>query len=1519
MPGEFGDNYATFMFTVNDGLADSASAYTMTINVDEAPNSAPVVAIPIPNQYAQVGQMFSHTVNGGTFSDIDGDVLTYRAVWDANPESTHGADLPAWLHFNRATQRFSGNPRAGDVDSLAVKVEASDGEYEVRDVFYLEVRAASRATAPLVSNLDQGWRLGTRSARQKLVQRFTTGANTGGYTLESVDVGRHEAPRRNIWTDDRNARLSVCPVGSGTRICTPMRPPSSTTRWADTMRFTVEGTMMLAASTSYDLELVGENGTRPWVTGTQVGSLDIDSAPGWRLRMSSNGTTIRVALQGTANNPAAMPTSADASIEMTQGLSQAITSGEFPFTASSGGGTLWGVEITSIPQRERSNRARFKRGRLAFDGQEITTPFTITKVALDAGRLVYTVPDDDAVGTNYDWFQFRVREGSQVSMASYRMNIDVVASIMQEAPEPATIEGTPQVSGAGTDAQWSEGETVAVGVTFSEAVDVDTSSGTPSIGIGLGGTAARSATYTSGTGTMELAFQYTLVAGDGSHEFMAVAPDSLALNGGTIRSAENAVNALLAHNGALTSGISGRTTAPKVTFKDVPQNHDGETAFTVALQFSGTPTGLSAKRDAASITEVTGGSVTSARATSTGERPVWEMTVTPDSVNDVTVRVPTRACGEAHAVCIGGRALAEAAEVAVPGVPAEPEVPVVPLTASFTQAPATHDGSSTFMLHLEFSHEPKRISFRTVRDALFDVEGGHIEKTRRLEKRLDLRWELTIVPDGDGTVTLSARATTDCAVAHAACDAEGRKFAGGLSLAVPGPENEEATPVTPDPVTPPVTTDPITPPVVTDPITPPVIPDPITPPVIPDPISASWSNVPSEHDGATPFDLHLAFSAKPTGFSHRAMTSGLVSVSAGTISRVWRRQKGNSRRWGIEVTPSGTGDVRVSVNATTDCAAHHAACTAEGGMLQGGAQARVQGPALLSVAGAEVEEAERATLNFAVTMSRARNSATTVSYATSDGTATAGTDYNAKNGTLRFAAGETSKTVSVTVLDDAHDEGSETMRLTLSNPRGAKLADAEATGTITNADPMPGAWMMRFGRTIGSQVVDTLNARLDGAGDSHVTVAGINLVGGSGVEPTIEDDDPFGLPAWAKNAQREADAQSITADDILRGSAFHLSGDTQEPGAGPAFTAWGRVATGGFEAEEKSVKLNGDVTTAMIGVDAEWERALAGVMVSQSSGEGSYRLDTAKGDDAGTVESSLTGVYPYARVDINTKISAWAIAGIGSGELTLRQKGKKAMPTDISMHMGALGIKGQVLNGSGPWGIGLDVKSDAMWVGTKSADTSELAVTRGDVMRLRLILQGGYIFEADNGGRFTVSDEVGLRHDSGDAETGTGIEIGAGLRYTIGRVTIEAQGRTLVAHNDNDYEEWGMSGGIHVTPGPSGRGLTLSIAPAWGQTGSAAERLWSAHDARAFGNDSEFEVDGRLEIDAGYGVGLTHGRGMLTPYAGMTLRETGNRTMRIGTRWQLNPDTVVNVEATRQASEGSEPTNEVKLRAALRF
>ena len=82
--------------------------------------------------------------------------------------------------------------------------------------------------------------------------------------------------------------------------------------------------------------------------------------------------------------------------------------------------------------------------------------------------------------------------------------------------EAPTITGPPAVSESGTDGAWTAGETVEVMLTFSENIAVDTTGGTPSVGLSLGGTQARSATYLRGNGTTTLVFAYTLTAADGT-------------------------------------------------------------------------------------------------------------------------------------------------------------------------------------------------------------------------------------------------------------------------------------------------------------------------------------------------------------------------------------------------------------------------------------------------------------------------------------------------------------------------------------------------------------------------------------------------------------------------------------------------------------------------------------------------------------------------------------------------------------------------------------------------------------------------------------------------------------------------------------------------------------------------------------------------------------------------------------------------------------------------------------------
>ena len=175
-----------------------------------------------------------------------------------------------------------------------------------------------------------------------------------------------------------------------------------------------------------------------------------------------------------------------------------------------------------------------------------------------------------------------------------------------------------------------------------------------------------------------------------------------------------------------------------------------------------------------------------------------------------------------------------------------------------------------------------------------------------------------------------------------------------------------------------------------------------------------------------------------------------------------------------------------------------------------------------------MREAANATLAFAVTLSRAPSGTVTVDYATSDGTATAGSDYTATSGTLTFAAGETAKTVAVPVLDDDHDEGSET--LTLSNPSEAYLADGTATGTITNTDAIPQAWIARFGRTVADQVLDAVDARLRAA-----RMAGMSMsLGGQQIGGTTAEADEKSGAASDGTLASPFGATVVDAEDTAR-------------------------------------------------------------------------------------------------------------------------------------------------------------------------------------------------------------------------------------------------------------------------------------------------------------------------------------------------------------------------------------------------
>ena len=111
-----------------------------------------------------------------------------------------------------------------------------------------------------------------------------------------------------------------------------------------------------------------------------------------------------------------------------------------------------------------------------------------------------------------------------------------------------------------------------------------------------------------------------------------------------------------------------------------------------------------------------------------------------------------------------------------------------PLTASFLRIPRSHDGSREFVFRLQFSEEIP-LSYKTLRDHAFDVEGGSVVKASRVYTSSNMQWEIRIRPDSNADVTVTLPATQNCWDAGGICTADGRELSGPTEATIPGPSN----------------------------------------------------------------------------------------------------------------------------------------------------------------------------------------------------------------------------------------------------------------------------------------------------------------------------------------------------------------------------------------------------------------------------------------------------------------------------------------------------------------------------------------------------------------------------------------------------------------------------------------------------------------------------------------------------------------------------------------------------------
>ena len=623
-------------------------------------------------------------------------------------------------------------------------------------------------------------------------------------------------------------------------------------------------------------------------------------------------------------------------------------------------------------------------------------------------------------------------------------------------------------------------------------------------------------------------------------------------------------------------------------------------------------------------------------------------------------------------------------------------------------------------------------------------------------------------------------------------------------------------------------------------------------------------------------------------------------------------------------------------------------------------------------------------LVFTATLSRAVNQAATVRWATSDGSATAGTDYVAGIGTLTFAPGATSAEIAVGLLDDLVHEETEIFHITLSDPANATLAVSKASGLIQDDDgpELVEAWLARFARTAASHALEAVEDRIRRRRPqgSHLTIAGrrLDLSGrqpwteagaswtgpatGAGLLPghlgspsaaaisgqnsggfgglastgLLQPPTGFGARQPYSGGHRSFHGGAGLSDLLLR-SSFQFSGSTggdrtglglvapadegsqagTEGVAGYGWSLWGRGATTRFGGGETNISVGGDVATGTVGIDFERGRVVFGVAASHSFGQGDV-LEYGNGRRLKRdtdMESSLTTGLPYLRVALSDSLSIWGILGHGRGSMTMTQSDLGSVETDIAMNMGALGLRQDLKKSASECHcLDLALKTDFLVLNATADESVALPELSRDVSRARLMMEGSRTTKLDSGAVLIPSAEVGLRWDGGDAETGGGMEFGAGIRYANAPrgLLMELKGRSLLTHQSGELTEWGLAGAIRVDPGSSDRGLSFGLRSSWGNASSGVTRLWEQQQqgATALGYRNT-EMRSLAEADLGYRLNLFGDRARVMPYLGAGLSEQSGQAYRLGARLRLWESLDLDLEGAHRDSPGLLPSGYV--------
>ena len=1134
------------------------------------------------------------------------------------------------------------------------------------------------------------------------------------------------------------------------------------------------------------------------------------------------------------------------------------------------------------------------------------TEVTLTLASAVASGEAVTVDYDDPTA-NDDTNAIQDEAGNDAA------GFATARSVANNVPSVPSVSTVALSSDPGSDATYAIGDAVEARVTFTEAVDV---TGTPTLTIDVG-VSDETLSYHSGTGTAALRFTgYTVAESDADPDGIAIGEDKLAPGGGTITKAGvSSIDAVLTHDAvAADSGhkVDGVRPTLVTTGGDAPRTSADGTrvvlTYNEALSAMTTPVTaftvmvVGSSRDVSAVeaagTEVT---LTLASAVASGEA------VTVD-YDDPTANDDTNAIQDEAGNDAAGFATARSVANDVPSVPRVSTVALssnpgsdatyaigdaVEARVTFTEA-VDVTGTPTLTIDVGGSDETLgyhsgtgtaalRFTGYTVAESDADPDGIAIGEDK--------------LATGGGTITKAGVSSIDAVLTHDAVAADsGHKVDGVRPALVTTGGDAPRT-------------------------------------------SADGRKVVLTYNEAlsattTPV---TAFMVTVAG-SSRGVSAVEASGTAVTLTLASEVASGEAVTVAYD-DPTANDDT----DAIQDASGNDADTVSAQSVTNGSTAARPR----LGVSNGHAREGEGETIDFVVQLQPATGAQVTVDYRTEDVTATAGEDYEAASGTLTFSPGETEKTLRVPIVDDDHDDDGETFTLRLSNATGAWIGDGEGTGTIRSTGAMPRAWLARFGRTVSEHVLDAVAGRLSGPRGSGTELR----IGGQSIAASGDAEDRenamveaetqarvAALADWLEGGDGDPDdpeagrltrTRTLTGRELFTGTSFAVTGETAHGGH---MAAWGRGAVTRFDGRDGDLAQDGEVLTGMIGADLANGRWKTGLVASRSRGKGDYRSPRG----AGEVSSTLTALHPWVGLAVSERLSVWAAAGYGEGRLELTPEGQDPMETDIEYRKGAAGAVNEVLAPGRKDGARLALRTDARFTRTtseavtaaarpeSSVDGGILSAAQADVWLLRLGVEGSRRFAlGERRTGLTPSFEFGLRRDGGDAETGFGVDIGAGLTVSDPRrgLSAELAARGLLAHEASGFREWGASAALGWNPEPSSAlGPSASLRHTRGASSTGGtDALLARRTMPGLDTNDDERPGGTLEVELGYGFPVLGGRAVGTPHVGLALRESGE-TLRLGYRYRVGRALDLGIEASRREPANGNPSGHgLIVRASVRW